>query len=97
MNHEFNVIYDKARQKSKGVTKMKNFISNADSTSLKTFLMDEDGDTNFISIIIILGIVIVLAGIFVAFKDQIIDGVQDIINGFSAESLGDKADDVVGG
>lgn len=61
---------------------------------IKSFLMDESGDTNFISIIIILGIVIVLAGIFIAFKDKIIDVVKDTINGFS--DLGKEKGDVVG-
>lgn len=64
--------------------------------NFKSFLKNEDGDTNFISIIIILGVVIVLAGIFVAFKDQIIGSVSDVINGFSASSLGDQAGDVIG-
>ena len=45
-------------------------------------LKEEEGDTNFISILIILGIVILLAGVFIGFKDQIIGMVQDIIDGF---------------
>lgn len=60
---------------------------------VKAFLRDESGDTNFISIIIILGIVIVLAGIFIGFKDKIIGVVKDTINNFS--DLGDNASNVV--
>lgn len=43
----------------------------------------ERGDTNFISILIILAIVIILAGIFIAFKDQIVGQVQGIVDGFT--------------
>lgn len=37
----------------------------------RAFLQEERGDTNFISIIVILGIVLVVAGAFMAFKDQV--------------------------
>ena len=50
---------------------------------VRTAVKDERGDTNFISILIILGIVIILAGVFMAFKDQIVGQVQNIINGFT--------------
>lgn len=43
----------------------------------------EQGDTNFISIIIVLGIVIVIAGIFVSFKDDILGSAEDAINDYS--------------
>lgn len=39
----------------------------------------ERGDTNFISILIILGIVVILAGIFIGFKDTIVNKVRDIL------------------
>ncbi len=45
-------------------------------------LTDERGDTNFISILIILGIVIILAGLFIGFKDKIVEQVQEIIDKF---------------
>lgn len=44
---------------------------------------EERGDTNFISILIILGIVILLAGLFIAFKDQIVGMVEGIVNDFT--------------
>ncbi len=44
---------------------------------------DERGDTNFISILIILGIVILVAGVFIGFKDQIVGQVQAIVGGFT--------------
>lgn len=50
---------------------------------MHTAVKDERGDTNFISILIILGIVIIVAGVFIAFKDQIIGQVQGIIDGFT--------------
>lgn len=46
-------------------------------------MRNEKGDTNFISILIILGVVILLAGVFIAFKDQIVQQVQGIIDGFT--------------
>lgn len=58
-------------------------------------LMSEEGDTNFISIIIILGIVIILVGVFIVFKDRIIGTISDIINGFSKDSLGTDKDSVL--
>ena len=48
----------------------------------KKFLKSERGDTNFISILIVMGIVILLAGLFIGFKDQIVGQVQEIIDGF---------------
>lgn len=44
---------------------------------------DERGDTNFISILILLGVAIGLATIFIGFKDQIVKMVQDIIDNFT--------------
>ena len=50
---------------------------------LKKFFNNEKGDTNFISILIVMGIVIILAGLFIGLKDQIVGQVQNIIDGFS--------------
>lgn len=50
---------------------------------VRTAVKDERGDTNFISILIILGIVILVATVFIGFKDQIVGQVQNIINGFT--------------
>lgn len=52
-------------------------------TGLNSFIKKENGDTNFISILIILGIVILLAVVFMAFKDQIIGMVTDIVDDFT--------------
>ena len=41
------------------------------------FLHDEKGDTNFLSIMIILGIVLVLAVLFFSFKDRIVGFVEE--------------------
>lgn len=49
----------------------------------KNFLKNEKGDTNFISILIVMGIVIILAGLFIGFKDQIVGQVRDIVDGFT--------------
>lgn len=47
---------------------------------MNTLIQEEAGDTNFISIIVILGIVMVLVGIFAVFKDQIIEAASNLIN-----------------
>lgn len=52
-------------------------------SNMTVFMKKENGDTNFISILIILGIVILLAGAFMLFKDQIIGMVTDIVNNFT--------------
>lgn len=49
---------------------------------MRTAIMDERGDTNFISILIILGIVIIVAGVFIGFKEQIVKMVGEIVNNF---------------
>ena len=42
----------------------------------------ERGDTNFISILIVLGIVIIVAGVFLVFKNKIVEMVKGVIEGF---------------
>lgn len=48
----------------------------------KEKMKSERGDTNFISIIIILGVVVVLAAVFIGFKDQIVGKVKEMIAQF---------------
>lgn len=50
---------------------------------IQTIMSSERGDTNFISILIILGVVILVAAVFMGFKDQIVGQVQEIIDGFT--------------
>ncbi|MBQ9766448.1 MAG: flagellin-like protein [Lachnospiraceae bacterium] len=52
------------------------------------FLETEKGDTNFISILVLLGIALALAGVFLAFKDQIINWVDTNIGSFFSKSGG---------
>lgn len=58
-----------------------------DNTKLRTqiallrLLNEEKGDTNFLSIAIILMIVIGVAGAFIAFKDQIMGALGNAVNG----------------
>lgn len=64
----------------------------ADAVELKmiqiatSFKKSERGDTNFISILIVLGIVILLATVFIGFKDQIVNQVRGIVDGFQIDS-----------
>lgn len=46
-------------------------------------LSEEDGDTNFLSIMIVLGIVLVVAALFIVFKDQIMGAVESAWNSFA--------------
>lgn len=52
-------------------------------SGIRRVLREEKGDTNFISILIILGIVIILAGVFMGFKDQIVGMVQEKVDAFT--------------
>lgn len=52
------------------------------SIKVDAFLHDEDGDTNFISILVLLGIALALAGVFLVFKDQILSWVDTNIGDF---------------
>lgn len=49
---------------------------------VQDFLADERGDTNFISILIILGIVLAVALVFIAFKDQIVGAASEKVSAF---------------
>lgn len=51
--------------------------------SAEETVSDESGDTNFLSIIIILAIVLAVAAIFIIFKDQIIGLVKSAWETFS--------------
>lgn len=55
---------------------------------LYLFLHDEKGDTNFISMLVILGIALALAGVFLGFKDQVLDWVDANIGDFFSKSGG---------
>ena len=57
---------------------------------VESFLHDEDGDTNFLSIIIILAIVLLLAIVFIAFKDAIVGMVNQAWTDFSTKFSGQK-------
>lgn len=48
---------------------------------VRSFFNEEKGDTNFISIIIILAIALVVGALFLGFKDQIINWVQGQLEG----------------
>ena len=46
------------------------------------FMHDEDGDTNFISVLMLLGIALALAVVFFGFRKQIVDWVSDNLEQF---------------
>ncbi len=52
------------------------------SKKVQRIAKEENGDTNFISIAIILAIVLVVAGIFIVFKNQILGMFNDSTNEF---------------
>ncbi len=60
------------------------------ASKAKNAIKNEDGDTNFLSIIIILAIVLVVAVIFIALKDKIVKLVSDEWTIFS-EKFGNQS------
>ncbi|MGM9603111.1 MAG: hypothetical protein ACI3W5_16185 [Faecousia sp.] len=50
------------------------------------FLYDEKGDTNFISIMVLLGIGLALAAVFLGLKDEILKWVDDNMGSFFGKS-----------
>ena len=46
------------------------------------FFYDENGDTNFISILVLLGIALALAGVFLSYQKQIMTWVKSNIGSF---------------
>ncbi len=55
---------------------------------LDSFLTEERGDTNFISILVLLGIALALAGVFLVFKDQVLGWVDQNIGQFFSQKGG---------
>lgn len=55
------------------------------TTNVKRMMSNERGDTNFISIIIILGIVLIVAAVFIGFKDKIVGLVDTKVQGFTLD------------
>ena len=49
---------------------------------LNSFMKNENGDTNFISILVLLGIALALGGIFLGFQEQIMTWVNTNIGSF---------------
>ena len=56
--------------------------------NMSSFIHDEKGDTNFISILVILGIALALAAVFLSFKDQVLAWVDNNIGDFFSKSGG---------
>lgn len=55
---------------------------------VNAFIEDERGDTNFISILVLLGIALALAGVFLVFKDRVIGWVDTNIGEFFSQKGG---------
>ena len=50
--------------------------------AIRNFMRDEKGDTNFISILVVLAVAMALAAAFLGFKDQIIGWVERTMPSF---------------
>ena len=61
-----------------------------------SFISDENGDTNFLSIIVILGIAAVLGIAFIAFRNEIMETAETHMNNFLT-SFGEDASMTIGG
>lgn len=48
----------------------------------RAFFLDENGDTNFISMLLIIAIVVVLAGLFVTLGKDVLDTVSEKVETF---------------
>ena len=55
---------------------------NSAQEKVEEFLHDEEGDTNFLSVLVLLGIALALAGVFLGFKDKILTWVDTNIGDF---------------
>ena len=54
---------------------------------MNAFMKDERGDTNFISILVLLGIALALAGVFLSFQEDIMTWVETNIGGFFGDNV----------
>lgn len=67
---------------------MNNIVRKTDALLIRAkfgwdeFWNREEGDTNFISILVLLGIALALAGVFLSFQSDIIDWVEKNIGTF---------------
>ncbi len=77
----FNKLAVKAKIKAENAMKFA-------KKEISAFIKEENGDTNFISILVLLGIALALAGVFLAFKDQVLGWVDTNIGSFFSESGG---------
>lgn len=69
------------------MAKMDCFLLKA-KMKMDAFLTDEKGDTNFISIMVLLGIGLALAGVFLGYKDQVLGWVETNIGDFFSKKGG---------
>ena len=53
-----------------------------------SFLNHEEGDTNFISILVLLGIALALASVFLGLKDQVLEWVDTNVGDFFNQNGG---------
>lgn len=58
---------------------------------VQNFLRDENGDTNFLSIMIIMGIVLILAVVFMALRKNIVEFVKNAIDNFNGKNASDPS------
>lgn len=57
-------------------------------SKVESFMKDEKGDTNFISIMVLLGIALALASVFLTFKDQVLGWVDENVGDFFSKKGG---------
>lgn len=64
---------------------------------IHNFFVDEKGDTNFISILVLLGIALALAGVFLTFQEKILEWVNTNMGTFFSTNVSTSTSAIGGG
>lgn len=79
-------LFDAKSKSERAIGKTKDYLGR----KAKSIVKEENGDTNFISIIIILAIVLLVAIVFISFKDYIINWFNETVSSFNQKASSTK-------
>lgn len=80
------MFINERKDKMKKMMKFFNQIIIGGKIRVKNFFEEENGDTNFISMLLIIAIVVVLAGVFLKLGKGVLDEIQNRIDSFFSEA-----------